>query len=74
MPLNIFTFQRYEKEENIRKAKQKHKKQVLYIGGDKRFKYPEEKKDFDSGPSPDKYNLHIKWGEKKITTKKELFL
>lgn len=70
LPLNFFTFERFKKDILDDKSKGKnHKKkeekpQFLFIGGDKRFRYPEEKKGFDPGPGPDAYKIDVKWPQK----------
>ena len=73
LPLNFFTFERFKKDILDDKSKGKiHKKkeektQFLFIGGDKRFRYPEQKKGFDPGPGPDAYNIDVKWPQKEKT-------
>jgi hypothetical protein len=70
LPLNFFTFDRFQKEESFSTLKKKNDRpQFLFIGGDRRFRYPEQKKGFEPGPGPDVYNIDLKWPKKEKITK-----
>lgn len=66
LPVDCFTFARYE-QEIARKRKGKGKKLELllgnFMGNDKRFKYIEEKRGFEPGPAPDHYKLKDFWAK-----------
>ena len=68
LPVAFFTFERYQKEENDDKFKQKT--QFSYIGSDKRFRYPEQRFGFEAVPGPNYYDISIKWPEKVRSPKK----